>query len=76
MTCRRICNKRNTTDAPIGTGTASPSGAPEFTPSCCGIRVQWPKEEGQTIQWPKEEGQTIQWPKEEGQTIQWPKKFI
>jgi hypothetical protein len=39
MICHRICSKRNATDAPIGTGTANPSGAPDFTPSFCGIRV-------------------------------------
>ena len=40
MTYHRICNKSNTADTTCGTGTAYPSGAPEFTSgfklgSCC-----------------------------------------
>ena len=32
MTCHRVCNQINTTDATSGAGIANPSGAPEFTP--------------------------------------------
>jgi hypothetical protein len=35
----RVCNYINTTGATSGTGTAYPSGAPEFTPVFSGVRV-------------------------------------
>ena len=35
MTDNLVCNKTNTSDATSGTGTAYPSGAPEFTPGSC-----------------------------------------
>ena len=34
-----VCNETNTTGVTIGTGTAYHSGAPEFTPGYCGVRV-------------------------------------
>ena len=42
MTYHRVCNWSNTTDITSGSGTAYPSGAPEFTPgfqwgSCCSM---------------------------------------
>ena len=39
MTYHRVCYKSNTTGADRGTGTAYPSGAPEFTSDFSGIRV-------------------------------------
>jgi hypothetical protein len=39
MTCHRICNYINTTGVTNGTGTAYPSGAPEFIPGFSGVRV-------------------------------------
>jgi hypothetical protein len=34
-----VCNSINTTGATSGAGTVYPSGAPEFTPVCSGVRV-------------------------------------
>ena len=39
MTYHWICNQINTTGATSGTGTAYPSGAPEFTPGFSRVRV-------------------------------------
>jgi hypothetical protein len=35
----RVCNYINTTGTTSGAGSTGPSGAPEFTPVFCGIRV-------------------------------------
>ena len=34
-----VCNFSNMASTTIGAGTAYPSGAPEFTPGVCGVRV-------------------------------------
>jgi len=39
MTCHRVCNDINTTDATSGAGTAYPFGAPEFTPGFSRVRI-------------------------------------
>ena len=41
MTYHLVCNQITTLCATSGTGTANPSGAPEFTPGFSGVRVTW-----------------------------------
>jgi len=40
MTYQWVCNKNNTTGATSGAGTAYLSGAPEFTYTFLGVRVE------------------------------------
>ena len=39
MTYHQVCNQSNTTGSTSGTGTAYPSGAPQFTPIFSGVCV-------------------------------------